>query len=363
VLLSLAFAFASAMALPATPRSDLASDEELRLFPALAYPTPTGWEVHIGAWVYEPERSSWWRELTLRALRKALGLPSGSERNALFRERARPFLADNERRKRIVLGLRGESYSLPPTTADGHTQALLPVPAAALSGPVTPIAARLRSGDERSFSAPILRMDRGGVSVISDIDDTVKISEVGDLRALLSNTFLRPYVAVPELAAIYRGWAHDGALFHYVSASPWQLYDPLRQFLEERGFPGGSFHLKRFRWLDRSFLSLLQDPYDYKVAAVDPLLRGSPERAFVLVGDSGERDPEAYADTYRRHPDQVAHIYIRDVTGEAATAPRYQTTFAGVPIDRWTIFRDPQLLPSRLSLAAAASRRDGAQGR
>src|SRR3546814_8140010 len=35
---------------------------------------------------------------------------------------------------------------------------------------------------------------------------------------------------------------------------------------------------------------------------------------FVLIGDSGQRDPEIYAQVVREHPGRVAAIYIRDVT-------------------------------------------------
>lgn len=335
--------------------SNLASDEELRLFPALAYPDAEGWEVHIRAWVYEPELRSWWRALTLRGLRRALGLPRGSEDDATFVARARPFLADNERGKRIVVEIAGEPYTLPPTAANGHAQALLRLPKEALEGAPTEARARLRDGDPRSFSAPILRLDPGGLSVISDIDDTLRISEVREVEALLANTFLRPFVPVPGIAATFRAWADEGAAFHYVSASPWHLYDPLRRFFADTALPEGSFHLKDFRWTDRSFLSLFLDPRASKVRTIEALLRAAPERSAVLVGDSGEADPEAYADLYRRHPEQVLHIFIRDVSAEGPEATRYRTTFDGVPAERWTVFRDAATLPKRLAKGAPQS--------
>lgn len=34
---------------------------------------------------------------------------------------------------------------------------------------------------------------------------------------------------------------------------------------------------------------------------------------FVLIGDSGEQDPEIYAEVLRRHPKSVRVIYIRNV--------------------------------------------------
>ncbi len=361
-LVAVALATSSAVASDApTQSSNLAADEELRLFPALAYPDTKGWEVHIRAWVYEPELHSWWRALTLRALRRALGLPKDSEHNATFVTRARPFLADNERGKRIVVEIAGESYSLPPTAANGHSQALLRLPKEALQGAPTEAQAQLRPGDPRSFSAPIRSLDPGGLSVISDIDDTLRISEVRETRALLANTFLRPFVAVPGIAATFRAWADQGAAFHYVSASPWHLNDPLRRFFADIALPEGSFHLKAFRWTDRSFLSLFQDPREYKLRTIEPLLGAAPERRAVLVGDSGEADPEAYADLYRRHPEQVLHIFIRDVSAESPAAARYRTTFDGVPAERWTVFRDASTLPKRLDHAAPRSADDSGQ--
>jgi phosphatidate phosphatase APP1 len=34
----------------------------------------------------------------------------------------------------------------------------------------------------------------------------------------------------------------------------------------------------------------------------------------VLIGDSGQRDPEIYLDVARDHPRRVAAVYIRDLT-------------------------------------------------
>ncbi len=44
------------------------------------------------------------------------------------------------------------------------------------------------------------------------------------------------------------------------------------------------------------------------------LLGTYPELPFVLIGDSGEEDPEIYLQTVREHPGRVRAIYIRDVT-------------------------------------------------
>jgi phosphatidate phosphatase APP1 len=61
----------------------------------------------------------------------------------------------------------------------------------------------------------------------------------------------------------------------------------------------------------------------------------------VLVGDSGEKDPEVYGQIAREHPAQILRIYIRDVTGDRADDARYRGAFRGIPAEKWQLFRDP----------------------
>ncbi len=88
-------------------------------------------------------------------------------------------------------------------------------------------------------------LESEGESVISDIDDTIKITEIpAGTEVVLRNTFLRDFAEVPEMAQIYRALLPKKA-FHYVSGGPWQLYGPLAEFLISKvGFPIGSFHLR-----------------------------------------------------------------------------------------------------------------------
>jgi phosphatidate phosphatase APP1 len=66
-----------------------------------------------------------------------------------------------------------------------------------------------------------------------------------------------------------------------------------------------------------------------------------PSRRFILIGDSGERDPEIYAALARKFPRQVERLHIRGVTGQLADAPRYRKTFDALPAQSWTVFRHP----------------------
>ncbi|MBK9756150.1 MAG: App1 family protein [Nannocystis sp.] len=130
---------------------------------------------------------------------------------------------------------------------------------------------------------------------------------------------------------------------------------PIDGFFKAANFPPGSLHLKQFRWKDSSFFSLFQDPVAYKKPILAALLTRFPGRRFVLVGDSGEQDPEVYGIIYREFPDQVAAIYIRDVTAEPREAARYTAAFAEVPGDRWTLFTDPATLPATLPAGPAGA--------
>jgi phosphatidate phosphatase APP1 len=150
------------------------------------------------------------------------------------------------------------------------------------------------------------------------------------------------------MAALYQGWAASGPVaFHYVSGSPYQLYPALTTFTRRDGFPEGSFHLRKFRLKDRSVLQFFGDPLTFKVETIDPLMRQFPERKFVLVGDSGEHDPEVYAELASRFPSQVAAILIRDVRGETLASPRFLEAYSKLtdssPIVR-RVFRHPSEL-------------------
>jgi hypothetical protein len=78
-----------------------------------------------------------------------------------------------------------------------------------------------------------------------------------------------------------------------------------------------------------------------QASVIEPLVTRFPRRRFVLVGDSGERDPEIYGTLARRYPGQIARVLIRDVTGEPASAPRYQEAFRGLAAGVGQVFGDP----------------------
>ncbi len=320
--------------------TNLKSDEQIVFYPSVAQRVPgetNRWRAEIRGRVFEMEP----RRLLLGAFRQAIELKSEeftAAENAIFTKRARLFLVDNERRKHIHIRLGTNSFYVGTSGADGRFASEI----AFESNDPNTFTAVLPAGDQRQFIGTMFRLEEHGVSVVSDIDDTIKISEVRDRRALLRNTFLREFQAAPGMPEFYQTLARSNhATFHYISASPWQLYEPLATLVASNGFPAGTFELKQFRWKDRSFFSLFADPEEYKLGVIAPLLTQFPHRKFILIGDSGERDPEIYGTLARKFPQQIFRIYIRDVTQESAEAPRYLEAFRDVPRDKWQIFRGP----------------------
>jgi phosphatidate phosphatase APP1 len=336
---------------PSGKTSNLKSDEHARIFPVIARRDGDRWKLRLHAWVYEPEEGSLGRGAAIEGLRAALDLPEEASESDIFRARARAFLVDNESNKTLVVRIGAAEHTLTTTGSNGHSETDLELDAAGLQPDAAgwvAIDVIAPTGDSRQFGGAALLLTDTGTSVISDVDDTIKISEVRDKKKLLARTFLREFEAVPGMAAAYRRWAGAGRTFHYVSASPWQLFDALGEFVKTADYPRGSMHLKQFRVKDSSFFSLFEDPQAYKRPILQELISRAPGRRFVLIGDSGEMDPEAYGAAFREFPTQVAAIYIRDVSGEPREAPRYATAFADVPADRWTIFTDPAVLPATL---------------
>ena len=337
--------------------SNLKPDESVILYPALAARTRAGWEVQLHGLVFEPER----HRLMTRALRRLLGIDEEeitAAEAATFNERCQYFLVDNERGKKFSILLDGMPFLLGSSAANGHFQSRLiwkpsgsALAAAATNGTLSLKVAFNETGG-RTAPLEVHFLEPTGLSVISDIDDTIKVSDVLNRKALLKNTFCCPFQPVTGMAEVYRAWENSfNARFHYVSAGPWQLYLPLAGFTRSNGFPAGTFHLKEFRVKDRSALNLFESPERYKTGVIEPLLRQFPKRQFVFVGDSGEKDPEIYGALARRFPEQVRHIFIRDVTKESAQAPRYQKAFADVPANIWQVFRDPQEIANSLQLS------------
>ena len=167
------------------------------------------------------------------------------------------------------------------------------------------------SGAGSRVTGRVLVPEGAKFAVISDLDDTViqtgVTSVVKMLRtALLNNAHTRlPFEGVTYFYRALQGGANP---IFYVSSSPWNLYDLLEDFLDVHGVPAGPLFLKDWS------ATALKGHEEHKLGVIRTLLATYPELPFVLVGDSGEQDPEIYRTVVRENPGRIAAVYIRDVT-------------------------------------------------
>ncbi len=327
-------------------RSVIKKDETVIFFPtnALLDSKSNRWIIPIHGWIYEKEERSLFRKMGRNSLSSLLGVEPDESSRLLFKDRTQMFLVDNERGKKIEIEFSEKSFAMGQSKENGHFFGVIQKDDKGIDKSKGRHWINFRAitskGDPRLFQGKAQLISPLGISVISDIDDTIKISNVKDKEALLKNTFLKPFRPVSGMAHVFQNWEQQGAAFHYLSASPWHLYPALSEFISNSGFPEGSYNLKNFRIKDQSFFNLFSSQQQYKKPIVEKLLKKYPGRRFILVGDAGEEDPEIFADIARSYPQQVVHIFIRDLNSDKAQNIRYQKTFAGISKTRWSLFRE-----------------------
>lgn len=165
--------------------------------------------------------------------------------------------------------------------------------------------------------APVLVPPREvDFAIISDIDDTVlqtnATSLIGMARSVIRNAASRlPFEGVTEL---YQALHRDRNPIFYVSSSPWNLYEILHDFMDLNGIPHGPMFLQDWGIEEKMFLMAAHT--QHKLAQIQQIVDYYPSMRFVLIGDSGQHDPEIYLEVIRAHPGRVIAAFIRDVTSD-----------------------------------------------
>ena len=324
---------------------ELKSDELVQLQNSTAKTDASGKaQVRVHAWVYERERRPGARTLFAKYLGIDLDTLSAAE-SAAFSERAALFLVDVQKNKRLTLVSNdGSKVQLSKTDRYGAVNELVRLPIADRNDLWQSYAVQ---GPNARFTGRALRVPNQGVSIISDIDDTVRVTNVLNKHEMLMNTFVRPLKAVPGMASLYQNAAALPALrIHYVSNAPYALYPLVQQFLKDAQFPEGSMHLRSVSFKSSIWHALwhMEQPNTHKTEVIENLLQDFPERTFVLIGDTGEQDPEIYAAIARTYPERVRMILLRDVTGDTRTGARFLREMQGVPTTKWLLFTDARVL-------------------
>jgi phosphatidate phosphatase APP1 len=328
------------------PKVALRRDDCVVIFPTAARlrEDGSGWELPIHGWVHRPGRGDLLRKAFFNALLGWLDLDAAEGR--LLENRLGWFLVDNKRARLVTLRVGDRQLVLGPTDPQGHfhgkVQLSIEAAAAAARNGWLELEVCSAAHPPRAFLGKIRLLEPTGLSIISDLDDTVKISNVLDRRELLRSTLLRPFEAVPQMAERYRSFVEHGAAIHFVSCSPWHLWPAIETFLREAGFPDATMICKRLRLKDSSLREFLSASLAFKVPRILELIDRFPRRRYLLVGDSGESDPEIYGQVARERPDNIVCVLIRRVKGADARPERWTSAFRGVDPHLWQLFEDPR---------------------
>ncbi|KAK1229909.1 hypothetical protein PQX77_007008 [Marasmius sp. AFHP31] len=207
-------------------------------------------------------------------------------------------------------------------------------------------------GNDFTPEVTIFPSSPDGFGVISDIDDTIKISNVLDKIKLAQTTLFDAPKAVTGMPEVYKSLATSlsDPQFIYISGSPFQLYPFLRNFVAT-SFPDarGPLFLRNLTITD---LDIILDSFsedenkklEYKLSQIARVQAMYPQKNFLTIGDSTEKDPEIYGEAFKAHSgDFIRCIWIHLVDGADNSDERFAAAFEGVPQDRIRLFDDSQV--------------------
>ncbi|MGH9457474.1 MAG: App1 family protein [Thermoanaerobaculia bacterium] len=176
----------------------------------------------------------------------------------------------------------------------------------------------VRAGEAEAVARVLVPPAGAAFGVISDVDDTVIRTDATSLWRMIRTVALaNAHVRLPfeGVAAFYRALHGEVNPLFYVSSSPWNLYDLLDHVFELRGIPEGPLLLQD--WGIEPEKLVLASHDTHKREQIDAIVGTYPALSFVLIGDSGQRDPEIYDAVARHYPGRMRVVYIRHVATEA----------------------------------------------
>jgi phosphatidate phosphatase APP1 len=342
-----------------------ARGQEVVFFPSPASVlSDNQWLLTIQGRVFEPTEKIRGREALIGVLAPLVGARST---DPIFRARARYFLSDSSRNTCISVKVGDKVIVLPASDPAGYfsgditlagDEVMRLAKSSMISFQSVPTAT-----NPMLFPGSVTLVPEEGVTVITDMDDTIKITDMLNDKEKVVNTFLRPFKAVPGMPALYRSWMEvlgPRIHFHVVSAGPWQFNEPLRQFTEGAGFPAFTWDMRSVDIGDVSVLFKEMSPdktgmYEFKLQKIRAFMARFPKRHVVLVGDSGEKDPEVYAKILSEFPGRVDGVFIRNVNCEDQK-DRYEKLFWNKEAAaKLRLFQDPRELPPLISTPVAKS--------
>lgn len=180
------------------------------------------------------------------------------------------------------------------------------------------------------------------IAIVSDLDDTIKITEAGgDPTDIIGEDV---FTGIPEF---FEGAKEYATSLHIVSASPLFLRSKIKKLLKNKSIEYNSLTLRR---------NVFEDKFTYKVRAIKKILDETNDDA-ILIGDDLGKDPEVFSEIKRQFGNRVLATYVHKVNGrpfESGVSFSYWTTFDLVLREFEAYRMDPSVVETISSLLLSA---------
>ncbi|KAK3905487.1 hypothetical protein C8A05DRAFT_41543 [Staphylotrichum tortipilum] len=310
-----------------------------------------GWEAEFVTAVFDHKPSAKVVDI-VGDIASKVHLSKGSQEEKTIEQRIGPFVMEVLPGRQVKVNFNGSTpLKLGPGGRNGISTDVRKLPGAH-AGSIVKSTADVPMGVMGVLAMRTVYAEPEGWAVISDIDDTIKITQTSDPVGILRSTFVSeptPVPGMPELYSQISDLLTLSAPFFYLSASPYNLYPFLCNFRNAH-YPHGQLVLRDASWMTVSGLlsNLTLGTEKYKVSRIRKIRSWLPRRKLICIGDSTQSDPEAYGAACRAFPGWIKLILIRKVADVAAVGieeknepSRFEKAFEGVPRGVWHVFNDP----------------------
>ena len=150
--------------------------------------------------------------------------------------------------------------------------------------------------------------------IISDIDDTLKVSHVLNTADAALNAFRTdiPFKGSPELFRFLEKEVKDSKFFYVTNAPKWLMKKSHTKFIRENAFPKGDIYLKSE-----------YSSEEHKIKTILKILKKETPTQLILIGDNGQEDIKFYdhiaREVERTYPKMKVHQFIHVLYEEEDT--------------------------------------------
>ena len=149
-----------------------------------------------------------------------------------------------------------------------------------------------------------------GFTIISDIDDILRVTKIYEPKEGLLNSFARPFTPWMNMPEIYANWSASipDFHFHYLTTTPEQVTRNYMDFIYNT-YPGGSFDTRPLNF------SNVEETLKVRKVLLEKIFQTYPKRKFILIADTSNSDVMTdYPMMATEFPGQVQCIFLRNTT-------------------------------------------------